>query len=440
MRHLPRARAIKRPAPVRESGQWLVDLRAWNFGRRIPLGPESLSEVDAIHLAYAKLDELRRVRLAEPGAQQELRARDGAPELFAEAIDRWAARRKYRTAAGEIGAKNVQAALRRELGAYRLAEFEGTEGEDRLLAYLNNLSHLGAVTVRWRFAVISSVITFATKRGWLRNPPPMPVDELPALPAPNFDFTDEPTFRRVRAAVFSTVKHSVRAEAEARGETVGQYVARRRVGMSLLLYLGLHPRDVFGDPEFVTNKTGERVDMRTKKGFVAGFTDANLGLDVGVYVRQNSKSARVVPVEQFELPEPLTDDLRGLLAVLGREAFRAGERIAGGAWPKCTEVMTAAAERIGVGGPAFTARLLRKTYAREMFKHGYSVKEVSDRMGHVSTLMLQAVYARTPRPLGSAKTRWLRAIPGAPVLPHSGARVVPFHSQSTPKTTNHQRP
>lgn len=401
------------PTPVQTEGKWLVDLRAWGLGRRIPLGPDTLSEVEAVNLAWVKLNELRAARAAEPGAQLELSPRGARPELFTQLLDQWASRQRRGTKAGKHGRAKVVKQVRAGLGAYELSELDGPEGDDRLRDYLTSIEGLAPVTIRWRFSVIFSALRFAAERGWMRRPAVIPREDLPAKRPPKFEYIDEPTFRAVRDATFVR-SPALAAEARRRGETLDVYVARRRAGLSLLFYLGLHTRDVFGDPE----------DERNDEGFVAGFTDGELSLDFGVYTRVNSKSAAHVPVEQFELPEPLIDDLRALLRVLGREAFHPGERIAGGYWPHAAAVMNRAAKRLAVPGH-INPRLLRKSYAREMFKRGYTIKEVSDRMGHADTRMLQEVYARTPRPMGSAKTRWLRPAPGTQPA-HSGARVVTF--------------
>jgi len=407
------------PSPVCVDGKWLVDLRTFGFGRRIPLVAADREE--AIHACYTKLDELRRGRAAEPSAQLELTPRGAAPQLFTHLLDRYGDRKRYKTRAGASGARRVIEAVRAALGAYRLAELDGPEGDDRLLAYLRSIEGLAPVTVRWRFAVISSALRFGAERGWFQRAAAIPREYLPQKRAAQFVYIDEPTFRALRDATFQRTP-ALAAEARKRGESLDVYCARRRVGLSLLFYLGLHTRDVFGDHP----KDAARPD------FVPGFTDEHVSLDFGVYVRQNSKSAEHVPREQFELPEPLIDDLRELLSVVGRPAFLPGERIAGGYWPHVATVMARAGKRLGIPGP-LNPRVLRKSFAREMFKRGYTIKEVSDRMGHADTRMLQEVYARTPRAVGSARTRWLRPAPGT--LPaHVGARVVPFvlppHSQT----------
>lgn len=415
--------ADKYPTPKRVDGQWVVDLRAWGFSGlwRTPLGPASLSEVEAVNRAWARLQEAKDARRAEPGAQLELGARN-APELFSDALDAWVAERTYDTTAGERGAKQVITAVRRDFGAYRLAEFaDPVEGRARLLAWLRSVASLSGVTVRWRLSVVFNVFRLCVERGWLRIAPTLPDDySLPKIARSKFEYTDNPTFRAARAECFRGASGRTLACAEATGESVAIYCERRRVGYSIVMYTGLHPRDVFGDDaDFERDHPDE---------FVPGFTDAHCSLDFGIYVRENSKSAGCVPVEQFPMPEWLIHDLRGLLALLERAAFLPGERIAGGAWAHPERVLKEAARRLKLSpGFAMTPRLLRKTFAREMFKRGKTVKQVADMMGHVDTRMLEEIYARTPRPPGHEVSPWtMEELAGAPTGPNGPARVLHF--------------
>ena len=154
--------------------------------------------------------------------------------------------------------------------------------------------------------------------------------------------------------------------------------------------------------------------------------DSFVSLDAGTYRRHNSKSADHVHDDIFELPEPLIDDFRELLRILGRAAFYCGESITGGKWVHVNRVLQTAQRRLGIRGAPISTRILRRSYAREMYIRGYTLEEISDRMGHVDTKMLREVYMRTPRPAGAAKSRWHRTpMPGSP-LTHAGARVIPF--------------
>jgi len=198
------------PIPKILGGKWIVDLRPEFPGQwRCPLGPASMTEAEAIHAAYSKLAELRAGRAAEPHAQLELRPRGAAPRTFSDLLDRRLAARAFKTRGGENGARNIARALRADLGAYELEDFEGEKGDARLVAYRDSLSDLAARTVRWRFAEIRSCVELAARRGWMRVPPEFP--EMPAIPRSGFEYIDEPTFRAVRAAVYQRTDRSVAA-------------------------------------------------------------------------------------------------------------------------------------------------------------------------------------------------------------------------------------
>jgi integrase len=224
------------------------------------------------------------------------------------------------------------------------------------------------------------VLRFAGARGWAICPQ---VPPLPPRPVPVFNWVNEALFRAIRDEIFS------------RGERVAPEVyARRRVYLSWLFYTGAHTADA---------------DALT--------TDA-LFLDGGAYIRHNEKSARVVPDEQFEMPEPLIDDLRELERGLGHELWP-GSPFAGGPWPHVARIVGRAARRLGVAHPV-NPRVLRRSFAREMFQRGYAVQEVADRMGHVDLRMLHEVYVRTPRAAGAARSKWKRPRTPAPGVPPRG--------------------
>jgi integrase len=348
------------------------------------------------------LAELRAARLAEPhGTQLELAT--GAPRTFAAAVDEWERRKEYRTPDGAEYGRKTARIVRTELGAYALVEFVGVEGEDRLLAYKRSMERereLGPRTVRNRFSVLGQVLKFAHRRRWLASLPVMP--EMPQAPKPRFEWIDEATFRALRAAL------NLRNGAPLpKGETWATLTARRKFYLSWLFYTGAHRRDA---------------DL---------LTDEHLGLDVGIYIRHNNKSARVIPDEQFEMPEPLVDDARELLAALGREAFYCGEPVAGGRWGSVDQVLGRVQVRAGIPGARINTRILRRSFAREMLRRGYTLQETADRMGHSDLRMLREVYTRTPRAAGSPRTRWTRTAPRAMAAPNTRARVVQFQSRET---------
>ena len=393
----------KRPRPVRRGEVWQVDLRQWGFGWHYQLGSAAMTEVDAVHAAYARLAQLEADRQLEQAA--------AAPRavIFGAMLDEWAARKEYDTTDGADYGERVATAVRRELGARPLAAFAGPDGEDALLEYKRALEArgLGARTIRNRFSVVGQVLRFAAGRHVLPGLPPMP--KMPKKPRPKFDWIDEATFRALRAEVFASGRVT---DAEANGEPIEVYIARRRVFLSVLFYWGYHPYDA------------------------AQVDDSCISLDMGTYRRHNNKSADHVPDEEFEMPEPLIDDLRELLVILKRPAFYCGERITGGPWVHCNRVMQTAQKRLGIPGAPINARVIRRSYPREMFIRAYTLQEVSDRMGHVDQKMIREVYMRTPRPAGAAKSRWHRAPVAGRPLTHAGARVIPFVASRGPDASD----
>lgn len=389
----------KYPTPEIVGGKWIADLRRWGFGWHYVLGTAlELNEIGAVHAAYSKLDELRRARLAEPGAQLDLPA--GAPTSFAGALDEWEARKQYDTDGGRVYGQKYAQLVRRELGAYELAVFSGLVGEDRLLAYLKSISGLGARTIRNRFSVVSQVLRFAHRRHWIAAVPLMP--KMPARPQARHEWIDEPTFRAVRAAihlVFGTQRGGVQL---ALGETPEGWTERRRVYLSWAFYTGAHNRDC---------------DL---------LDDSHVSMDMGVYRRRNTKSAEHVADETFPMPEPLIDDLRRLLETLGREAWWCGEMIGGGEWKHADKFLARAQRELKVPGARLNMRVLRRSFIREMARRGLSERRIGDYVGHADTSnMIHEVYLIAPKPPGHEVSLWTRApLRGAPRTPNTVARVV----------------
>lgn len=372
------------PTPTLRAGAWVVDLRPFGFGQRYKLGDAGdLVELAAVHAAYSLLERLRRERAAEPVAQLVLPT--GAPETFAAGLDAWEARKVYGTAGGERGGKVYAKLVRRELGAYALRDFCPPAGNDRLHAYARTLTDRGLSprTVRNRFSTVMQVLHFCAARGWVVCPERPP---LPGNPPPVFRWITESNFRALRDEIFS------------RGaRTRPDHYARRRFYLSWLFYTGSHTADA------------------------DALTVDSIFVDGGSYIRRNSKSAAVVPDEQFEMPEPLIDDLRELERAVG--GFKPADPLGGGPWKKVALRLGDASDRLDFPHRV-NPRILRRSFAREMFQRGYSEQEVADRMGHVDLTMLHEVYVRTPRPPGQVRSRWKRA--AAPKAPRGSglAKVV----------------
>lgn len=381
----------------------MVDLRGFGFGQNYPLGPGDLPELEALHLAYGKLMELREKRLAEPAAQMILRPSSTAPKDFAGALDEWERRKEYRTPGGESYGRQYSKVVRAELGGYLLLDFTPPDGADRLLAYRSGLVAAGMApnSVSNRLSVVRQVLLFANQRLWLPALPAFP--PRPRKRAPQFEWIEEAHFRALRGEVFRGISAAKlkTAEGVVDAASAAIYVERRRCFLSWLFYTGVHTADA-------DNCTGEFIS-----------------LDMGVYRRRNSKSADCVPDEWFALPEPLAADLRDLQKLLGRP-FYGDEPVFGGPWTTVVRRMAHAARRLKLG--RVNPRVLRRSFAREMLKRGYTVNDCADMMGHVDTSMLRQIYARTPRAPGSGKSRWTLS----PVPQRPPGAVLEFKPPGTP--------
>ena len=383
-----------RPDPRTVEGRWTVDLRRAGFGQRYSLDlPATEPREEALHRAYALLEQLRGRRLAEP-EQRDLFG-ETTPVLFASALDAW--RRQKRSTDGAKRYVDTYARLvRQELGEYQLADFAPPDGTRRLQTYVATLERRGLSgrTIRNRLSTAEQVCRFAVLQGWIASVPLHPA--MPPKARPVFRWLTEAMFRALRTEIYRDVKAAqmfrvVGADRAA----LPLYVARRRMYLSWLFYTGVHHYDA---------------DHATSDW---------LFLDGRAYIRHNHKTS-MEPV-QFEMPEPLYSDFRELEALQGRTFFP-GEQFTGGGWPDCARVMQKAAVKLGFPHGA-NPSILRRSYAREMFLHGYDVHEVADRMGHVDTRMLREIYTQTPRAAGHPKTRWLDTAT-APPSPSGMARVL----------------
>lgn len=378
--------------PVVVDGQWKVRLSRQGFGWHYVLGPASLPREQAIHLAYAKLEELRAARLAEPHAQLELQT--GPPRTLAAAVDAWRAVKRVKRQASERYVKTYAARVIRDLGSYNLLQFVDGGGQERITAYLDRMLAAGAAsrTVRNVLSTLKQVLRFSAnpERRWIPFVPEFP--RQPELPAPLYQWIDEPLFRHLRAQLYApgvewdALVSWLRRAGNRKLGSPELFVERRRVYLSWLFYTG------------VRNQDADHLSAD------------DVSLDFGVYTRRAQKTS-AEPM-QFAMPEPLVDDLRAYLAAAGREFFLPKERIGGGRWANVARILQRKARELGIEVDV-TPRIFRRSFAREMFVLGYEPREVAEMMGHVDLSMLQEIYVQTPRPKGPARSLWRRTVPGA---------------------------
>jgi integrase len=389
----------KRPDIKPDGDHWRADLRALGYGRyRVGLRAD-IDRDEATHRAYEILARLRGEGMAEL-AQRDLFS-DGGPELFAGVVDACEADARTVTDGGAAWLREYFRLVRRDLGTYKLQDFAPPSGNARLAAYLRELEarDYSGRTIINRVSTVERVLRFAVERGWLAAPPLHP--RMPAKAAPVYRWCNEGMFRALRGAIYlgrSGTKPELRGYRPAEPPAI--YIARRQVYLSWLFYTGMHKAD-------------------------ADAADASmLFMDARAYVRVNTKSARCVPREQFEMPEQLYADLLALQQVLGRP-FYPDEPFTGGPWRNVVPVMRRAAVRLSFPHTVNPA-ILRRSYAREMLARGYEVRDVADRMGHVSERMINEIYARFPRAAGQhPRSKWTIASSAPHSTPPGGmARVL----------------
>jgi integrase len=378
----------------------VVDLRSLGHGQRYTLGPAALGREAALHAAYETLDRLRGRGLAD--APQRTMFDDGAPVYVGALLDRWYMEKRYGSAGAARYGKTYTRVVRCELGEYKLTDFAPPAGNARLAAYVGSLIANGNAgrTIRNKLSTIEQALRLAVERGWLAAMPLHP-RELPQKAPPSFHWITDKMFRALRSEVlrcasFSQLRRSIGKKPTT--DDLALYVERRRMYLSWLFYTGCHHHDA---------------DHATADW---------LFLDGRAYIRHNNKSAACVPDEQFEMPEPLYEDLRALERLQGRP-FYPGESFTGGPWLNVSRALQDAAKALQFPH-GVNPSILRRSYAREMILRGYTIQEVSDRMGHADQRMLIEIYHRTPRPSGHPRSRWTLQSSAPTGAPPSGLATV----------------
>jgi hypothetical protein len=153
---------------------------------------------------------------------------------------------------------------------------------------------------------------------------------------------------------------------------VADYVARRKLYLSFAFYTGAHPEDV-----------------NTLQG-------EHLSVDVGRYLRRNTKSARAVRPCPLDMPEQLQRDCEAELSRRGILRFPPEELVAGGPWVRPTRSLGSMCKRLWPDGsrPRFTFQLSRRSCVWEYTVRGWSAHEIATVLGHVDDKMIQEVYRR----------------------------------------------
>jgi integrase len=243
---------------------------------------------------------------------------------------------------------------------------------------------------------------------------------------------DQATFRVVRDAIYREgmgtgplVGIWRREGLPWEGCTVEDFVARRRLYLSIAFYTGLREADL------------DALDDRC------------VSADLGYYRRSSRKTGDDLGFLE-KCPAQLRADLEYERRRLGRP-YREGEKIAGGPWPSVARVLRAACIRVGV--PPFNVMDLRRSFAYHLAIAGVSEATTTRLMSHKDSRMVRTVYRQfpvagerddagrfpemtTPVP-GTSTARIVSITTGGPVACHSVAKSRPnCHSEGNLNARN----
>jgi integrase len=411
------------PTPRWDSskGLWILDLRTpWKLGRHVLHEPSPPSgTVPALHAAYALLAKLQ----ADAPLPPQLALPGTAGRTVAAAIDQYIAERKFgRSRRWFCTTANV---VKKELGAYRLADMVPPRGTEILWAWKKEVRGRGTVgprTMKDRIQVLRMVLRWACEppRLWIPHLPPFPdprLDEGEQYYTPLTEWVDEPTFRAVRDAIYlSEMGRGVLRRLVDRGvygphvTTVEDYVARRRLYLSFAFYTGMRRQDL------------NLLD------------DHSVSLDLGAYWRFGRKTS-----DQEGLPEsicePLLVDLEFERRRLGRP-YRKGELICGGPWLNACGVIRRAAKQVETS--FFDLMTLRRSFCYHKALAGVLEEDLVRLMGHSDSKMIRNVYLQIPsrskrNEAGAAWPKMRTSAPGT-----GAARISPIRAPKPALTLHSQ--
>lgn len=421
-----------KPTPKLHQGKWTVDLRGWGFGQRCVLGTNPQAPlVDAVYDAFALLIGLQDEARRKGRAQQELF--EARSRTVADAAKEFGAEKVCRAAGGREWFEKELRLVVRDLGKTLVSNWQPPEGTRLLRVFRDrcradreaNGLGLSAKTTKSRLAILKALLQREVHEGHLRTLPGFPsalIRDGEAFYQPKFLWIDEPTFRQLRARIYSdpTTFGGLRASLAKQREGTRSvtdadlldYVARRRLYLSFGFYTGLRTADL----DALTESWAYPHDCK--------------------YRRHSEKTVAYTRDDWPEMPEPLQRDCLDELARLGRP-WRSGELIAGGPWSTAARVASQAGRDVGLSIHV-DMRVLRRSFVRQLRLLGYERDDVRVLMGHrADSRLVDQVYDMVPAPQVSVRTRWrIRDEAPATVLPFareasaSGAAPPPPNCQS----------
>lgn len=359
-----------------------ADFRRWKGPRHVCLDlPRGTPDLEVGIVVGRKLEAFR---LAGQVQAPELPGLEREPgQTFGDVILLHADSREYDTPEGERYARGVYERIARDLGRFELAALDGHAGDLILLKWKEQLWERGLSghTVRNYVKQLFRVLRWAQSRRMLVAIPEEPRRLNPEGNGPVY----VPNFRHWVEADFRLLCDHWADDALSRGRwnrwlpnrrEQEDFVARRRLYLSMAYYTGLHTYDL------------DRV------------TADILSWEVGRYTRRNHKSAACVRDAVFDMPEQLQIDCAEEARRCSDSGFpwRPGDLVCGGAWPAACKVLGTAVRRLWPDERArpcpWSFKIARRSTAWEYCIRGWSAENIAEILGHVDRKMVDAVYRR----------------------------------------------
>lgn len=378
----------------RRSGKCLADLRKWDLGQDHPVGCASLTELEAVSLAYEYVvDHFRELAGSVPAQGKLPFPGLSSDRTLGEAIAAYLVWRKdpetpaalqWKTDGNEDCQRTMAGSLTKRIGGWKLAALRPPKGAALLHKWvLEERKRLKANTMLKHLTFIGQVLRFAAMapREWL--------DAVPELPSPlvkpgeviySPDLTNwlgESDLVAIRENLYAGVRNS---------QVSVDMVARRK------LYFA------FG---YLTGSRKHDLDT---------LNDSHVSVDVGSFYRRSTKAISAVESKWLAMVPPLKSALLAEQERLGRP-FRAGELICGGYWDHAPRVTNAAARRVIGKGARCNLLTLRHSFCRHMALMGVAERDLVEFMGHCDSKMIHAVYGQIPRArLDEAAALWGKGV------------------------------
>lgn len=393
---------MKIPEPFLRGATWCADLRAFGGNRRESLGVTAEAAPFEVGMALQrKLDELR---LGAQVSQPLLPGIENPGMLVRELCDLYEEGRDYDTDGGALYVHRYISRIKEDLGHLSVRQLAAPDGETVLRTWRDKLweRELANKTVRNFLTQMFAILRWGRSGGRRLTgdlpEKPNAVRRGQTLAALVFDYWVEGDFRELRERFADEWVRMGRLPPD----RAFDIIAKRKLYLSFAFYTGMHTEDL--------NKLS--ADW--------------VSVAMGRYERHNTKSARAVKPEWFDMPEQLQLDCEAELSRIGRD-WLPGELICGGRWKAPCDSLTRAAKRLGLAsamGQGWQNKLARRSMVREYTIRGWRTHEISALLGHVDERMVQEVYRKCTE-LGlvsSVRVPWSR-VSGPNGAPTQSART-----------------